>query len=371
MQTRREFLREIVLGILGVSIFPRLASAAPVSLDGLCYGPYREGQQPGVSYPSEAQVMEDLNIMKCFAARIRTYSDENILFDIPEFCNNVGIDCYPGAWIDNLSGDNQQVSDIITIANKGFPTTKGLVVGSEVLLRGNVSKATLISYINQVKTATSVPVTTAEAWHIWNYDSSADLAAAVDFITIHVHPYWESPYWTPNLSIDTAAQHVIDRYNQIKAKYPGKQVVIGETGWPTGGTTVGAAVPSVENQKRFLEEFYDLASGIPYFIFEAFDEPWKIVEGEVGRHWGVYDKDRLAKRSLKNLLYRNFSFTKIEREGPNVRLGVSPTFYGDSYTIDRATKLNEWSALTNFTGKSEVLVPADSLNGFFKAKVEF
>lgn len=290
---------------LNAAWIPRI-QAGP--LEGICYGPFRSGQSPGEAYPAESQIRADLQIIRSIAPTIRTYGNEAILAEIPRLCSEQGLKCYAGAWIGTSETANiAQITNLVRIGKSYSAAIKGLVVGNEVLLNGYVSKARLIDYLGQVRLAVSLPVTTAEPWHIWNDAANADLAAAVDFIMIHVHPYWESPYWSPNLTVTNAARHVADRYNQIKAKYPGKKVVIGETGWPTAGGVCGAAVPNEANQKRFLRELKAkmAAAGAEYLFFEAFDEPYKSNEGAVGPHWGACYDNRLMKPGLKNLLYHD------------------------------------------------------------------
>ena len=43
--------------------------------------------------------------------------------------------------------------------------------------------------------------------------------------------------------------------------------------------------------------------GIPFFIFEAFDEPWKggTSEHEPEKHWGVFSEDRTPKKVIGEL----------------------------------------------------------------------
>jgi GPH family glycoside/pentoside/hexuronide:cation symporter len=71
-------------------------------------------------------------------------------------------------------------------------------------------------------------------------------------------------------------------------------VIISETGWPSAGTPVGAAVPSVENALRYLLATLEWteAEGIDLFWFAAFDESWKAgPEGDRGVTWGLWDQD--------------------------------------------------------------------------------
>jgi len=41
------------------------------------------------------------------------------------------------------------------------------------------------------------------------------------------------------------------------------------------------------------------ADNLPYFYFEAFDEPWKIKEGSVGLHWGIWDSNGVMKSGMQ------------------------------------------------------------------------
>jgi exo-beta-1,3-glucanase (GH17 family) len=73
----------------------------------------------------------------------------------------------------------------------------------------------------------------------------------------------------------------------------GRPVMIGEIGWPSAGSNYGLSVPGVENQKNHTRIAYQWLKDHQWsgFIFEMFDQPWKIAEGDIGSHWGLYDKD--------------------------------------------------------------------------------
>ena len=122
------------------------------------------------------------------------------------------------------------------------------------------------------------------------------MANRVDFILIHVHPYWEA------IDVGNASSFVVEKWEDIQAKYPNKPVIIGETGWPSGGEPNGEAIPSQDNQKKFMRDFLNLAYyyNIPYFYFEAFDERWKIrSESSAGANWGIYYSNGTLKQALK------------------------------------------------------------------------
>ncbi|MFQ5654501.1 MAG: glycosyl hydrolase family 17 protein, partial [Planctomycetota bacterium] len=277
----------------------RGAEAASRVLKGACYGPFRDNEDPdrGV-FPTLPELQADIAFIKKVTGVIRTYGSASSPGRIPFLCDKAGIDCYPGAWLGKESIDNKKETDaLIRIAGEKRPHVKGLIVGNEVLLRGDLTEAQLIEYIRQVKRSTTLPVTTAEIWGRWRKHPA--LADEVDFLLIHVHPYWEG------IPVDRAAQHVVDAWKQIRDGAGGKRVVIGETGWPSRGGTRGRAVAGAENQARFMEDFLRLAAreGIEYFWFDLFDEQWKSrFEGGVGAHWGIYNSDGSLKPHLKRLV---------------------------------------------------------------------
>ena len=69
------------------------------------------------------------------------------------------------------------------------PDVKQIMVGNETILRGDMTVPELMADIDQVKAQTHVPVSTAEPWHVWL--QHPELANSVDFITVHLLPYWE------------------------------------------------------------------------------------------------------------------------------------------------------------------------------------
>ncbi|MFZ0789143.1 MAG: glycosyltransferase, partial [Chromatiaceae bacterium] len=158
------------------------------------------------------------------------------------------------------------------------------------LLRGDMKVSELMGLLDRVRDNTYVPVSTAEPPYIWlRYP---DLASHVDFITIHLLPYWDGVH------VDDAVDFAFRRYKEVQDAFPGKPVVIGEVGWPSNGRRNNAAEPSLTNQSRFLRRFLARAEQehLIYYVMEAFDQPWKAkVEGPIGTYWGVYNVDREPK----------------------------------------------------------------------------
>ena len=161
-----------------------------------------------------------------------------------------------------------------------------MVVGNEVLLRGEMSATDLAGTIRAVKARVRVPVTYADVWEFWL--RNRDVANAVDFITIHILPYWED---FPIPAGDAAA-HVDAIRRQVVDAFPGKEVMIGEVGWPSAGRMREGALPSPANQARVIQDVLALGKreNFRVNVIEAFDQPWKrALEGTVGGHWGLFD----------------------------------------------------------------------------------
>ncbi|MGH7107573.1 MAG: glycosyltransferase, partial [Acetobacteraceae bacterium] len=170
---------------------------------------------------------------------------------------------------------------------------QAVMVGNETILRGDLTPGELIADLNEVRHRVHVPVSTAEPWHVWL--RHPELANAVDFITVHLLPYWEG------LPIADALQFTEEKLAEVEAAFPGKRVEIGEIGWPSDGVTIGGAVASRINQADFLRRFFRIAGRqhLDYFVMEAFDQPWKTsFEGRAAGYWGMFTLGRHAKWPL-------------------------------------------------------------------------
>src|SRR5438270_424135 len=129
----------------------------------------------------------------------------------------------------------------------------------------------------------------ADVWEFWlRY---REIASEVDFVTIHILPYWED---FP-ISAEHAAAHVDSIRRRVAAAFPGKEILLGEFGWPSAGRMREGALPSPVNQVRTMHEVLRVAKRENYRVnlIEAYDQPWKRqLEGTVGGHWGLFDAYR-------------------------------------------------------------------------------
>jgi len=256
------------------------------------YAPYRANQNPlDDSTRVDAKDIEaDLIRLKPVTDCVRTYSTEHGDDQIAAIAHKLGMKVMQGLWVSPEPARTRvQIDTAVALAKRYPDTIIAVVVGNEVLLRGDMAATDLAAIIREVKAAVPCPVTYADVWEFWN--RNPQLAGAVDFVTVHMLPYWED---FP-IPVDKAAAHVEAIRQQMVARFPGKEVMIGEVGWPSAGRMREGALPSPANQARFLQEVTANARAGHYRanVIEAFDQPWKrALEGTVGGYWGVFDAYR-------------------------------------------------------------------------------
>lgn len=311
------------LGLIAVAWWwlatPIALSRAPIDpnakLSCVSYAPFRGEQTPlsAATQVSAEQISEDLAQLAKISHCIRTYSTENGLDQVPGIAAKVGLKVIQGIWLSSNRPKNlSQVSTGIRLAKEYPNTVTTLVVGNEVLLRGEMTASDLAATIRSVKAQVAVPVTYADVWEFWL--RNREIYEAVDFITIHILPYWEDfPVRAKH-----AAAHVDAIRRRMAVAFPGKEILIGETGWPSEGRMRDAALPSRTNQARVLTEILDLAKRENFRVnlIEAYDQPWKRqLEGTVGGYWGLFDSVRRLPKYPSGIAISNYPLWKLQMVG--------------------------------------------------------
>jgi exo-beta-1,3-glucanase (GH17 family) len=270
------------------------------------YSGYRAGQSPQLKiFPTQAQILEDLTILKKNWKLILLYGGDQHSRDVLEVIqqNKLEIKVVLGLWLNGkpgFEGENaEQVATAIRLANQYRKIVIAVNVGNEILVTWSDHKLTedkAIDYVEQVRKAVRCPVTVADDFLYWR-QPEAKLADHVDFILMHAYPMWGHE------DIDTAMPSTIKDYESVRKAHPGKTIVIGEAGWASysvGPQHVPKAGDEVK-QKRYYEELnaWAKANNVTTFYFEAFDEPWKGTGTE--GHWGLFSVDRKAKLAMQGL----------------------------------------------------------------------
>src|SRR5882762_7432707 len=198
----------------------------------------------------------------------------------------------------------------------------GVMVGNETLFRRDLTADQLAEVVKRVKREVggTVPVSTGEIYSelLGPDDEDADqpkpsnalnlfqklsgdaaelqdpkeralaaerLVSTVDFVAVHVLPYWGG------IPAENAVDATVKIYAKLREKFKGKRIVIAEFGWPSSGYNRRAAVPGKFEQAAIMRSFVARAHalGIDYNLIEAYDQPWKTIEGSVGAYWGLFD----------------------------------------------------------------------------------
>ncbi|MBN2516421.1 MAG: glycosyltransferase [Deltaproteobacteria bacterium] len=267
----------------------------PKKIPGYSFSPMRLGQS-GITgiLPSIEEIDADLKLLKGTAHAIRTYSVEGTFAEIPALAHKHGLNVTLGAWIGQDRDRNErEITKVIQLAQSNRNVVR-VIIGNEAVLRADIPLSEMSKHLDKVRKALRVPVSTAEPWHVWiRYP---ELAEHVDFLAVHMLPYWEG------VDIDLAVEYIVNSITMLKHAFPGKHLVIAEVGWPSNGRTRRSAVASVSNEATFLRRFIERAQKekYTYYVMEAFDQPWKRnTEGAVGAYWGVYNVARQPKFSFR------------------------------------------------------------------------
>ncbi len=272
------------------SVLPPSPLAGGHKLPCLSYAPFRDGQSPLVegTRVEPWQIDEDLALLSHYTDCVRTYSTAEGVDQVVPTARRYGLKVLLGLWLSNKAEKNrEQVATGMALAKANADVIAGVIVGNEVLLRGEMSVTDLIATIREVKAQVPEPVTYADVWEYWLRYS--DVQNAVDFVTIHILPYWED---FP-IPAQFAAAHVSAIRKEVAAAIPGKEIVIGEFGWPSAGRMREGARPSPSNQARAITETLSVAQrqNFRLNVIEAFDQPWKrALEGAAGGYWGILER---------------------------------------------------------------------------------
>jgi len=290
----------------------------------VCYGPHRNGQRPGGVQPSGEQLYEDLRLMLPHWKLIRIYSSSEfagaLLSVIKE--HQMDIRIMLGVWIDPeerrdengkvlerfdqaAASNRAEVVAAIRLANQYPGIVAAVSVGNESQIFWSAHRSPLdilIGHVRRVREGVKVPVTVADDFNYWNKPGSRELAAEIDFITMHAHPMWNG------LQLEEALDWLKEQLEEVKSLHQDRKVIIGETGWATSAIDQGEqgelikGRPGEEEQKIFYREVWDWAERARQivFFFEAFDENWKGGNHpeEVEKHWGLFRADRSPKKAI-------------------------------------------------------------------------
>ena len=287
----------------------------------ICYSGYRDGQNPMErKYPSDKEILEDLKILEKDFDYIRMYDGSEYTLRTLQLIkrNNISFKVFlimkllseisnPNCrWggiytteeiAKNIENNQDGLEKVILYANQYKDIVCAVSAGNESVPEWNenlVSPGRILYFVKELKKRTDVPVSYCDNVHYWK-DDLKEVAEEVDFLSIHLYPFWEGK------SVPEGIESVITGFNYIESLYPHKKIVITETGWATKSNhaQTKANIANEENQKIFnsVIDKWTEKNQITCFFFEAFDEPWKGSNDpyEPEKNWGYYDVNRRPK----------------------------------------------------------------------------
>jgi len=293
----------------------------------VCYSGYRQGQGPGIGiYPSKAEIREDLLILARNWRLLRLYDCSPHAERVLEVIREDGLDfqvmlgAYLGAEMNNFgcpwggtfseqalaanrAENDAEIERLRVLAGRYGDIVFSVAVGNEATIDWTdhfVPVSRMIELVRRVRAGVAQPVTFCENYVAWQH-KLRDLAAELDFISLHSYPVWEYKL------IHEAIHYTMDNYQSVARLYPDLPVVITEAGWATSSNGQGI---QMDNTSQDLQQTYygDLMAwtrenGILTFVFEAFDEPWKGSADPLDpeKHWGLFTVDRRPKQVMRGL----------------------------------------------------------------------
>jgi exo-beta-1,3-glucanase (GH17 family) len=276
------------VALLGLSAFSLLvghesravaASVTPVRFAELAVAYHPRGFVPGADGRpvSSTQVVADLRLLRAAGFRsLVTYAASDGLSVVPALARREGFNgtIIMGLW-DPLSAEEWSQA----VDQRAF--VDGYCLGNEGLgIR--YAPGELATRMSALKASTGRPVTTSE----------------------RIEEYLEGPYrhwllergdWLFPIAHgflagesdpQRAVEWTVARYDYLVGE-SGRAVILKEAGFPTSGANAAGEV----FQQRFFRLLTE--SGVKFFFFEAFDQPWKADRKgqlQVEAHWGVFDK---------------------------------------------------------------------------------
>lgn len=313
----------------------------------IAYSGYRDGQSPDDQiYPSEAEILQDLNLLvtKGFGL-IRLYDTsihgKRTLKVISD--NNLDLKVMLGAYLyggdtSYGSANREQLDSAVKLANDYPDTVVAVSVGNEVLVDWSfvaVPPDDMVEYIRYVREAIEQPVTVNDNFEPYAMGSGYNTEKVwreIDFAAVHTYAYWDAGYnlwdWRQEdaAEADRARAMMDAALTYAKANFSAVRtaldeagidipIVIGETGWQSvPSATVGSAqytghpVNQAMYYTRMQEWAYGSGGGSPgdgferpkgVFYFASFDEPWK----QADDNWGLWDAERQEKYVLSGSGY--------------------------------------------------------------------
>ncbi|RLN21150.1 hypothetical protein BBJ28_00019550 [Nothophytophthora sp. Chile5] len=306
--------RVFSLSAFAVAMLASTASALDQALYGLNYDLRQGPDWDPNRCKSATTIASDLKVLSTVTSNVRVYSLSDCdVTHVLSAAKDLSMTVWLGVWV----SDDSKVYDAEVAAFKeliagGYidDNIVGINVGSEAVYRGDITADQAIQYVTDFRkvmagNGISVPVSITDI--VDTFVQYPAMITAGDIVTINQFPFWEKA------EADKAAARFNWRMKPLLDLVGDLEVIISETGWPTGGSSVNGSVASEENAARYLNDFYELAEekGWKYYYFAGFDTPYKEEQTDdkstVESHFGIFDEDGNMKAVYESLAFAKLS----------------------------------------------------------------
>jgi len=168
----------------------------------------------------------------------------------------------------------------------------------------------MAQYLGQAKRDfPKVPVGTSQTTGFWLSDGrAASLLPLVDFVGANIYPPWDwsradAKYQPVGVTPESGFNAFLSTYHQLEAKYPGRQIVVTETGWPTtfGPIPSQQAPVGINNARDYLTRVsaWAQAQRVVLYIHNMFDDQFGVdTSSPFNYHFGLIDDTGKSKGIL-------------------------------------------------------------------------
>ena len=178
--------------VLHEQVSPPNASGVLASVSFSPINPNRDAEHDSTD---EAQITSDLAAIAPYTRTIRTYSVTKGLELVPALASQLRLARHARRLAQRVGGPEREGDRKRDRSRQALPECRehhrrqrdDLPQPGALYQRENVQD--LIAKIQRVKREVSVPVTTAEVWDVWL--DHPELVSAVDYLAVHILPYWE------------------------------------------------------------------------------------------------------------------------------------------------------------------------------------
>jgi exo-beta-1,3-glucanase (GH17 family) len=266
--------------------------------------------KPGVTYnglhattnPTVDQVTADLATTKLHFELVRTYYPQygGGAVDVGKIAKDVDLKLLLGLFLFDPIRTGPPATTINSSSRRWrAATSRAFLVGNEDPQM--IDNGIVPQYLRQVRTDfPQIPVGTSQRSNFWLSDARAEqLVPLVDFVGVNIYPAWDWAHSDVNnqpngVTPEAGFNSFSATYSQIGLKYPGRQTVVTETGWPTTfGQISSQQFPvGISNARDYLQRVtgWAQAQQVVLYIHNMFDDQYGVdTSSPFNYHFGLIE----------------------------------------------------------------------------------